>query len=84
MRDEVREAMDKATLDAPNGVFVLPPVPCPPLPAPPSAEAVAGFRDRVFALTCLAGLAGLPQVSRLCGVHQHCRLRHGGSTTMRT
>ena len=55
-----------------DGVLVLPSVPmiAPKLEA--TAEDLLGFRDRTISLNCIAGLAGLPQVTIPAGRVQGC------------
>ena len=53
-------------------MLCLPTAPCiaPELPA--SGETLDAFRSRTMALTCTAGLAGLPQVSLPAGRGSGC------------
>lgn len=55
-----------------DGVLVLPSVPviAPKLDA--TAEELVGFRDRTISLNCIAGLAGLPQVTIPAGRVEGC------------
>jgi amidase len=70
-----RRAAFRARLDeilGDDGVLVLPSVPmiAPKLEA--TAEELVGFRDRTISLNCIAGLAGLPQVTIPAGRVEGC------------
>jgi amidase len=70
-----RRAAFRARLDemlGGDGVLVLPSVPmiAPKLEA--TAEDLVGFRDRTISLNCIAGLAGLPQVTIPAGRVEGC------------
>ncbi len=72
VRDAVRLRMD--TLLAGNAVLVLPTVPdIAPLRDTPAAE-LDDFRARAMSLLCIAGLAGLPQVSLPLATYAGCPL----------
>ncbi len=61
----VREAARAAILALvpPGSVIVMPTAPCPPPLLDADAATLDSFRTRTMALTCAAGLAGLPQVN---------------------
>jgi amidase len=61
----VREAAHAAILALlpPGSVIVMPTAPCPPPFVDADAATLDAFRTRTMALTCAAGLAGLPQVN---------------------
>jgi amidase len=70
-----RRAAFRARLDemlGGDGVLVLPSVPmiAPKLEA--TGEELIGFRDRTISLNCIAGLAGLPQVTLPAGRVEGC------------
>ena len=72
---EERRAAFRARMDqilGDDGVLVLPSVPviAPKLDA--TAEELVGFRDRTISLNCIAGLAGLPQVTIPAGRVEGC------------
>ena len=52
---------------APGTVLALPTAPCIALPLDAPADALESFRLRAMRLTCIAGLAGLPQVTLPAG-----------------
>lgn len=62
-RGEFVRCMREALGAAPGSVLVVPTAPMPPVPVAPAGDELLGFRQRVFLLTSLAGLAGLPQVA---------------------
>lgn len=62
VQGEFKHAMAEAFKSSPSAVFVIPTSPFPLLPTKPSMDALVGYRDRVTSLTCVAGMAGLPQV----------------------
>jgi amidase len=65
-RDRIR------ALAQPGTLLALPSAPCiaPPVDAP--AEMLESFRSRVMRMTCIAGLAGLPQLSVPAGLVDGC------------
>jgi amidase len=78
-RDVAAARADHATIRArirallePGTILCLPTAPCiaPPLDA--SSESLDRYRSGVMALTCIAGLAGLPQVSLPAAVVAGC------------
>jgi amidase len=64
-QERVRECIMRMAV--PGTVLALPTAPCiaPPVDAP--ADALESFRLRAMRLTCIAGLAGLPQVTLPAG-----------------
>ncbi|MDF1722632.1 MAG: amidase [Minwuia sp.] len=66
VRDRVRETLDRVLAD--DTVLLLPTAPGPAPVVNWDAELLDAFRYRVIALTCLAGHAGLPQISVPAGM----------------
>jgi amidase len=60
------------SLVAPGTVAVLPSTPCIALPLDSDAAALDTFRTRTLRMTCIAGLAGLPQLSIPAGTVAGC------------
>ncbi len=65
-RERIRSLVDPGT------VMVLPTTPCIALPLDADAAALDTFRTRTLRMTCIAGLAGLPQLSIPAGTVAGC------------
>jgi amidase len=70
MRGDARAAIEQTT--PPGTILALPTAPCIAPPVDASAEALESMRESAMRLICIAGLAGLPQVTIPAGSISGC------------